>query len=149
MGGTTAAQKTRTAKTTERGTRVKQQSQSAESAQPENQPQPIRHVRYRPRAAVDLESAVVYLGEVRQAPQAAKRLFDGITQALANLCAMPTMGKPFSDDNLDRKMYRTWLVGHHRIFYSFDDEWLTVWRIVHTSQDIDNYAIRPLEDVNG
>lgn len=62
---------------------------------------------------------------------------------------MPTMGKPFSDDNLDRKMYRTWLVEHHRIFYSFDDEWLTVWRIVHTSQDIDNYAIRPLEDVNG
>ena len=39
MGGNTAAQKTRAAKTTERGTRVKQQSQSAESALPAEHPE--------------------------------------------------------------------------------------------------------------
>lgn len=127
-----------------RGSAAEKQQLAKEAA--EAQPQPARQIRYRPRAAIDLESAVVYLGEVCNAPQAAKRLYDDITHALEQLRDLPTMGKPFLDDRLDRKLYRTWLVGNYRIFYSFDIEWITVWRIVHTSQDIDDYAIMELSN---
>lgn len=111
-----------------------------------NQPESCRHVRYRPRAALDLESAILYVGETCAAPKAAKQLYTSITEALDSLSALPTLGKLFQDDNLAQDSYRSWLVGNYRIFYTYDDEWLTVWRIVHTRQDIGDSA---LEDILG
>ena len=80
----------------------------------------MREIRYRPRATFDLESIV--------------------QEAIALLGDMPTLGKPFSDDSLDRKNYRSYLAGSYRVFYTFGEESLTVWRVVHTRQDIDDYA---------
>ena len=100
-----------------------------------------RQVIYRPRAKWDLESIVVYIGQVQGSPEAAKKLFESITNAISNLCEMPELGRRISDERLDRKHYNSWLVNNYRIFYSYDTDSLTVWRIVHTSQDLDDYSL--------
>ena len=69
----------------------------------------MREIRYRPRATFDLESIVVYLGEVQKSPASAQRTYQSVQEAIALLGDMPTLGKPFSDDSLDRKNYRSYL----------------------------------------
>ncbi len=101
----------------------------------------MREATYRPRAAHDLESALVYLGEVQKAPQAAHDLYSEIEAAIDLLCETPELGRRFTDKSLAHDDYRSWLVGSYRIFYSYDSEFLTIWRIIHTRQDRDDYSI--------
>ena len=96
---------------------------------------------YRPRAAHDLESILVYLGEIQKAPQAARDLYSEIEMAIDLLCETPEIGPRFTDSALAHDNYRSWLVGSYRIFYSYDSELLTIWRIIHTRQDRDDYSI--------
>lgn len=95
---------------------------------------------YRPRAAFDLESIVIYVGEVLKSPKSARNLYMGIREKVMDLCRIPTIGRVFRDDLLGRE-YRYFLHENYRIFYSYDEETLTVWRIVHTRQDIDDFAL--------
>lgn len=101
----------------------------------------MRTPAFRPRAALDLESLAVYLGEVLGSPQTARKTCTAIIDAVDRLCVMPTLGRPFFDDALEREGYRWHLVGHYRIFYTYSTEVLTVWRILHTRQDLDGYAL--------
>ena len=101
---------------------------------------------YRPRAAYDVESTVTYIGQVLHSPQAARTWYEDLKSAVAALCENPDLGRVFEDDRLSLKGRRTFLVGRYRLFYSYDAEKLTVWRVVHTSQDIDDYAIVDLVD---
>ena len=101
----------------------------------------MRRVIYRPRASFDVQSTVTYVGEVLSAPQAAKDLYEKITHAIALLAEMPDLGKPFLDRSLERQGYRSYLIDNYRILYSHSEELLVVWRIVHTRQDIDDYAL--------
>lgn len=103
-------------------------------------------VRYRPRADTDIESAAIFIGEVSGNPNAAKRFYDSIGDAVDRLSAMPHLGKPFADSSLNLKNYRVWNVGNYQIFYSHDDEYLTIWRVIHYRQDIDIYAFVDLPD---
>ena len=41
---------------------------------------------------------------------------------------------------------RTYRVGAYRMFYSHDDTTLTVWRVIHMSQDLDDFALVDLAD---
>lgn len=104
----------------------------------------MREVVYRPRATFDIESIVIYLGQVQGAPKAARRVYGEIKASIQEMAKMPTLGHPFVDDALSQK-YRTWLVGNYRIFFTYNDERLTVWRVLHTRQDIDDYALVGLE----
>ncbi len=97
-----------------------------------------RAIAYRQRAKWDLESIAIYIGQVQEAPKAAKQLVEAITNAISNLSEMPELGRPINDYRLEFKHYRSWLVESYRIFYSYDDETITIWRIVHTSQDFDD-----------
>lgn len=101
----------------------------------------MRTIRYRPRAAFDLESIVVYLGEVQHAPAVAKHLYEELINTVASLSELPTLGKPFFDEAFDRKAFRSFLVSDYCVFYTFGNEALTVWRVIHTRQDIDDYAL--------
>lgn len=101
----------------------------------------MRKSLYRPRAAFDLESIVVYLGEVHNKPQSAKHLYRAIIEAVSMLCETPTIRHPFCDETLDRQDYRWHLVDQYRIFFTFDDNTLVVYRIIHTRQNIDDYAL--------
>lgn len=100
----------------------------------------MREVLYRPRAKFDLESIAIFLGEVCSNPGAARTTYNAIKEAVDRLAVMPTIGRPFIDETLTRRAYRSWLVGNYRVFYSFDETTLTVWRVIHNRQDIDDYA---------
>lgn len=100
---------------------------------------------YRPRAAFDIESIVLYVGEVLKSPQAAKRLYESLRDKVHELCEMPTIGRVFRDELLGRQ-YRCALFENYRIFYSYDEAELTVWRVVHTRQDIDDFALIAWEE---
>lgn len=101
---------------------------------------------YRPRASYDVESIVVYLGQVLGAPKAARRWYEDFKQAVVLLCEMPEVGRPFEDERLVLKDRRSYLVGKYRVFYSYSADTLTVWRVVHTSQDLDDYTLVDLVD---
>ncbi len=101
---------------------------------------------YRPRAAHDFESIVIYLGEVQKSPKSTRKVYDSIVEAVDHLCKTPELGRPFVDERLSHQGYRSWLVNPYRIFYSFNSENLIVWRIVHTRQDIDDFAFIDIDD---
>lgn len=110
----------------------------------------MREVSYRPRAKFDLESMAIYLGEVCRNPTAARSTYTALVEAVKRLAEMPTLGRPFIDETLTKRDYRSWLVGSYRIFYSFDESSLTVWRVIHNRQEIDDYAfIEWREDDDG
>lgn len=100
-----------------------------------------REVFYQPRAALDLESIVIYVGEVLGSPQAAKDLYETITDAASELCELPDLGRAFYDNSLERKQYRFLLVQNYRVFYTYDKKSVTIWRVLHMRQDIDDYAL--------
>lgn len=59
---------------------------------------------------------------------------------------MPDLGRPFDDDRLvfkDRRIYR---VGSYRLFCSYSADTLTIWRVVHATQDMDDCALVALAD---
>ena len=105
-----------------------------------------RSVDYRPRAAYDIESIVVYVGQILGSPRAAKDWYDQLMSTLDSLADLPTLGKRFDDELLSHHDMRTFRVGQYRLFYTFDERTLTVWRVLHTRQDIDDYAIMTLKD---
>lgn len=106
----------------------------------------MREPVYRPRAAFDLESIIIYVGEVCRNPKAARQTYNDIKAAVRELCSMPTLGRPFMDEALARKSFRTWLVGNYRVFYTYNEELLTVWRVIHTRQEIDDFALIDWEE---
>ena len=57
----------------------------------------------------------------------------------------PLFWKAFFDNSLDRKGYRSHLVGSYRAFYTFDEESLIVWHVIRTRQDTDDYAFADWE----
>ncbi|MEG0476360.1 MAG: type II toxin-antitoxin system RelE/ParE family toxin [Raoultibacter sp.] len=94
----------------------------------------------------DLESLVIYIGEVLGSPQSARRIHDALLEAIETLRQLPNLGKPFYDERLTRNDYRSFLVENYRIFYSFNETTVTIKRILHTRQDSDTYALISLPD---
>ncbi|WP_251230968.1 type II toxin-antitoxin system RelE/ParE family toxin [Adlercreutzia aquisgranensis] len=105
-----------------------------------------RSVTYRPKAAYDIESAVVCVGQVLDSPQAAKRRYEQLQDALVSLADIPTLGKRFDDELLTHHGMRTYRVGQYRLFYAFTEEALTLWRVLYTRHDLDDYALMSLDD---
>lgn len=96
---------------------------------------------FRPRAKRDLESAVIYIGEVLDSPEAARKLARSVFDTLELVCSTPRMGMVFEDASLENRVYRWILVDKYRLFYTFENETVTVWRILHCQQDIDDFAL--------
>ena len=100
----------------------------------------------RPRAFYDLESIAVHLGEALGLPHKAREVYAKVVEAIDLLCELPDLGRPFDDEMLHVKGVRTYQVGAYRMLYSHDDTTLTVWRVIHTSQDLDDFALVDLAD---
>lgn len=100
----------------------------------------MREVRIRPRAQLDIESAFIYIAQELHEPKAARNLADELFDTFDRLADMPSLGRVIADEELERE-YRRTLVQNHWIYYTFDETTLTVWRVFHTRQDIDNYSI--------
>lgn len=96
-------------------------------------------VTIRPRAQLDLESIYIHIAIVLGSPQAANQTLEKIYGTLERLREFPALGKTWNDSELSRP-YRRMLCGSYWIYYTFTDDELTVWRVFHTSQNIDDYT---------
>lgn len=96
---------------------------------------------WRPRAQLDRESIAIYLGVERGAPQSALKAMRQIDGAIDRVRAFPDSGGRFRSDTLANREYRTVAAGKYTVFYRYDDTALTVYRILHQRQDIDNYTL--------
>lgn len=101
----------------------------------------MMEVRLRPRAKRDLTSAVIYIGEVLGMPQAAKGFYEDFWHEMELVQESPGMGARFQEPMLENSGYRWVMVGKYRVFYRCDKELVTVWRIIHCSQDIDEFEL--------
>ena len=55
----------------------------------------MRTAIYRPRAAYDIESIVLYLGQVAQSPDKARTWYDSLQSSVKLLCEFPDLGRTF------------------------------------------------------
>ena len=100
----------------------------------------------RPRASYDVESIVTYVSFVLGAPRAEEDWYSDFKEELSLLSDQTELGCELSDERLVLSVRRTYLVGKYRVFYSYDAEALTVWRVLHVAQVIDDYAMVDLCD---
>ena len=98
-------------------------------------------ISWRPRAQLDRESIACYLAIDCKNPQAALKTIKELDDTLENARTFPEMGRRFQDDTLQNKDYRMLLCGSYRIFYRFDENQLTVYRILHQHRDIDTFTL--------
>ena len=100
----------------------------------------MRDIQLRPRAQLDLESIYLYLAMAQAAPQAAERVAAKLYESMERLAEFPELGSLVKDSGLERD-YRRMLSGSYWLYYTHDDERLTVWRIFHARQDIDDFTL--------
>ncbi|MEG0375975.1 MAG: type II toxin-antitoxin system RelE/ParE family toxin [Raoultibacter sp.] len=104
----------------------------------------MRTVEVRARALVDIEGAATYISVVFDSPNAAEHTMDAIIASIKQAAELPELGRIFICKGLATS-YRRVLSGKYWIFYTFTDETLTVWRIVHVTQDVDRYGFDSFE----
>jgi len=97
----------------------------------------MREVRIRPRAQLDLDSIYSYITLVLGAPKAASSLVEKLYVAIERAAQLPESGTVFSAPELSQT-YRRILVKNYWVYYTHDENTLTVWRIFHTSRDIED-----------
>lgn len=100
----------------------------------------MREVLIRPRAQLDIESIYIYIAYERKEPKAAQEVLDALYDAFDRAAELPGLGRAFEDADLERS-YRRMLVGCYWVYYTYDDESVTIWRIFHVRRDIDSYTI--------
>lgn len=92
------------------------------------------------RAQWDIRNIHAYFDIVVNKPKVAVETVASIHEAIEKIADMPGMGSPLEAENLEHK-YRRLLVGKYWVYYSEEDGKIIVWRIFHTSQEIDEFAI--------
>ena len=95
---------------------------------------------WRPRAHLDRESIAIYLGVECDNPDAALAAMRKIDQALQRVRELPDSGGHYYREGLDNHDYRTVLANPYTIYYRYDATALTVYRILHQRQDLDDYT---------
>ena len=105
----------------------------------------MREIEWRPRAVADLDGILTYATLELRSPQAARSCGEAIFEAIERAAELPELGRPFTDEDLQRS-YRRMLVKNYWVYYAFDDDTLTVWRIFHTTQDHESYGFALLSD---
>lgn len=105
----------------------------------------MRELLWRPRAKLDIESIALYLGFERRSPQAAQKAVRSIDATIARIRQFPDSGGRLALEGLVHE-YRTAHANPYTVFYRFDDEAVTIYRILHQRQDIDARAIVDLAD---
>lgn len=101
----------------------------------------MRRVEWRPRADIDRQSIAIYLGVECGNKQAALSAMKRIDSAIERIQVLPDSGGRFCHRMLENREYRTVLANPYTIFYLFDDECVTIYRVIHQRQNIDDYAL--------
>lgn len=55
--------------------------------------------------------------------------------------SFPDSGGRFRLDSLENREYRTVLAGKYTVYYRYDADTLTVYRILHQRRDIDTFTL--------
>lgn len=97
-------------------------------------------IAFRPRAQLDLESIYLHLAMVASSKRVADSTLETIYASVERLAEFPELGSAFEDEDLDRP-YRRMLSGSYWIYYTYNTSTLTIWRIFHTRQDIDDFTL--------
>lgn len=97
-------------------------------------------LKFRPRAQIDRESIAIYIGFECGMPQAARDVIGKIDAATHRVREFPDSGGRFYDASLANAEYRTVKAGKYTVFYRYDSQAITVYRILHHRQDIDSYS---------
>lgn len=97
-------------------------------------------IAFRPRAQLDLESIYLHLAMVVPSKRVADSTLEAIYASVERLSEFPEIGSVFEDADLD-KPYRRMLSGPYWIYYTCSASELTIWRIFHTRQDIDDFTL--------
>lgn len=106
----------------------------------------MRELRWRPRAHLDRESIAIYLGVECSAPQAALRAIHKIDAAIERIREFPDIGGVTRSPGNNGREYRTALANPYTVYYRFDDEAVTIYRILHQQRDIDTYTLIDLDE---
>lgn len=103
---------------------------------------------WRPRAHLDRESIALYLGCECRSPRVALETIRRIDAAVERIRTFPDSGGRFAVDGLSHHEYRTAHVNPYTIYYRFDENTLTIHRVLHQRQDIDTFELVnfPMED---
>lgn len=91
------------------------------------------------KASQDIDKFFEYIAQNNH--DAALRFFDATRQTIAKLAVSPGKGSLFEVDNSRLVGLRKWAVKgfeKHLIFYLYDEELLTLIRIIHASRDLPN-----------
>ena len=96
---------------------------------------------WRPRAHLDRESIAIYLGVECGNPHAALAAMEKIDRAITRARELPDAGGRHYAPLLEHAEYRTALANPYTIYYRFDESTLTVYRILHQHQNIDDYTL--------
>lgn len=100
---------------------------------------------WRPRAHLDRESIAIYIGVEQENPESAIATIQRIDEAVRFAREFPDAGGWLIRDELGHK-YRTVLANPYTIYYRFDEQVLTVYRVLHQHQDLDTYTLVSLGD---
>lgn len=100
----------------------------------------MHELRWRPRAHLDRESIAIYLGVECASPSAALNAVREIDAAIERMRVIPDAGGIVRTRGREGREYRTALANPYTIYYRFDENTVTIYRILHQRQDIDTYT---------
>ena len=95
------------------------------------------------KASQDIDKLFEYLAQ--KDSKTAFRFFDATRQTIAKLATIPGKGSLFEIDNPRLAGLRKWAVKgfeKHLIFYLYDEELLTIIRIIHASRDLPKILLK-------
>lgn len=97
-------------------------------------------VRYKPAARRDFNSILIYIAGVLKAPHAAVDVRAALLQAIGRIAELPESARLMTGVRYHTQDVRSVRAKHYRIVYVYDRETLTVLRIFHVRQDIDEFT---------
>lgn len=92
------------------------------------------------RATLDLLNIQMHYLILEGKPE---KHLDSIFEGIEFVREFSDAGHPIESERV-MPGYRKWLADEFWIYYSADGETLTIWRIAHTKQDIDEYELLEL-----
>ena len=101
----------------------------------------MRGISFSPIAQRDLESALIYIALILKSPRASKGLRKSIMSRLEQASDLPEIGRIYEEVQLETEPIRRLLVEKYWVVYTYTDTSLTVLRIFHTNQDIDEFSL--------
>lgn len=103
------------------------------------EPQPLA-LQWRPRANLDRQSIAIYLGIECGQPQAALKAVQNIDEAIEQVRLFPQLGRQFKHERLTHE-YRVATAFPYNVYYRYDENAVTIYRILHQRQNIGDYEL--------